>query len=158
MTALAQRPLALALNLTRTLLIGAFAITLIAALHPELRSKTRAAFLSDYRMIVSTARGDLIGNGGELVVAKVKTRDSLLLEIYEALSDGSQRLIERIEMADQRDGFFNFNGQAVNLAIDDIDGDGKPEILVPTFDANLVGRLSIYHYSAVAQGFQRLLR
>lgn len=135
-----------------------FAVMLLAALHPEVRSSMRTTLVKDFRMVVSTAHGDLTGSGVALTVAKVKTRDALFIEVYEPRSDGGQHLVERIELADKRDGYFNFNGQATNLAIDDIDGDGRPEILVPTFDHNLVGRLNIYRYNAGSRIFQRSLR
>jgi hypothetical protein len=131
---------------------------IVAALHPTVRSSMRSSFVKDYRMIVSTAHGDLLGNGTEMIVAKIRTRDSLFLEIYEPKDDGSQRLVERIEMPDHKDGYFNFNGEAMNLAIDDVDGDGRLDILAPSFDQNLVGHLNIYHFDQSSGVFQRALR
>lgn len=141
---------------SRIVLILAFAAFFIAALHPDVRSSMHTALVKDYRIILSTARGDLLGTGSEMTVAKIRTRDGLFIEIYEAKDDGSQRLVERFELADKKDGYFNFNGQATNLAIDDVDGDGRPEILVPSFDQNLVGHLNIYRYDQ--GGFHRALR
>lgn len=142
---------------TRALLVMLSAIMMVAALHPDLRSAVRGTFLKDYRMIVSTAHGDLLGDGSDLTVAKVRTRDALFVEIYESSTNGGQRLLERIELLDKRDGYFTFNGQPTNLAIDDIDGDGSPEILVPSFDQNLIGHISIYRYDKNARGFMRAM-
>ncbi len=147
-----------AFNFGRGILIVLFAAMLVAALHPAVRSAMRGSITHDYRMIVSTARGDLLKNGTELTVAKIRTRDSLFLEIYEPRNDGGQKLIGRIQLPDQKDGFFNFNGNATNLAIDDIDGDGRLEILAPSFDQNMVGHLNIYHYDQDSREFSRSLR
>ncbi len=142
----------------RLVLSTAFVTMLVAALHPEVRSQIRGAVLKDYRTIVSTAAGDLHGTGEALKVVKVKTRDALYLEVYASEIDGTQKLLEKIEMPDSKDGFFSFNGQATNLAVDDIDGDGRPEILAPSFDQNLVGHLNVYRYDESSQAFRRILR
>jgi len=156
--ALSPRLASILYQSTRIMLIGLSAVMMVAALHPDLRSAVRGTMLKDYRMVVSTAHGDLLGDGHDLTVAKVRTRNAMFIEIYEAADDGAQRLVERIELQDKRDGYFSFNGQATNLAIDDIDGDGRPEILVPSFDQNLIGRISVYHYDKDARSFNRALR
>lgn len=155
---LSQRSYNLFMNAGRAALVLIFAAMLVAALYPEARSTMRSTVMKDFRMVVSTAHGDLLGNGTNLTVAKVRTRDALFIEIYEPRIDGGQHLVERIELPDKKDGYFNFNGQATNLAIDDIDGDGRPEILVPSFDQNLVGHLNIYRYNQAQGAFQRSLR
>ncbi len=145
-------------RVTRVFLTGLFAIMLIVTLHPDVRTSVRGTFVKDFRTVVSTAKGHLAGDEREFTVAKVKTRDSMSLEIFEMSANGSQKLVEKIVMADQKDGYFNFNGQATNLAIDDIDGDGRPEILAPSFDTNLVGRLSVYNFDQASGNFQRIVR
>ena len=142
---------------------------LFSVLHPDVRTRARALLLKDFRTIVSTANADLIGDGSRFTVVKVKSRDSLSLEIYsstitdidmdkEGQGEGANRLIGRIEMPDKRDGYFNFNGQATNLAIDDINGDGRPEIIAPSFDQNLVGHLNVFQYNPDAKSFEHVTR
>jgi hypothetical protein len=147
-------------NVARFVLILAFVGMIVVALHPEVRTEARTTLMKDFRMVVSTAtaQGDLLGDGSKVTVAKIKTRDSLLLEVYQALADGTERLVERIELPHRKDGFFNFNGKATNLVIEDIDGDGRPEILAPGFDQNMVGHLNIYRYNQSEGSFQRALR
>jgi hypothetical protein len=142
----------------RGILILLALIMVAVALHPDFRFAARTTLLKEQRTIVSTAHGNLTGDGRDLTVAKIKTRDNLFVEIYESRDDGSQRLVERIELQDKRDGYFNFNGQATNLAIDDIDGDGKAEILVPSFDQSLIGHINVYHYDKTAGGFLKAMR
>lgn len=143
------------MNIGRAVLIAVFAILFISVLLPDVRSAIRQALLRDFRVVISTVHGDITGEGIEFTVAKIRTRDSLLIEIYRPQDDGSQKLLSRITLPEKKDGFFNFNGQATNLAIDDIDGDGLKEILVPTFDQNMVGHLHIYRYDASSGSFQK---
>lgn len=142
----------------RTALIGLCGMMMVVALHPDVRSGVRTAVMGDYRQVVSTAQGHLAGDARMFTVAKVKTRDSLSLEIFETVGNGQQKLVEKIALADSRDGFFDFNGQATNLAIDDINGDGRPEILAPTFDNNMVGRLNVYNFDPESNSFQKSIR
>lgn len=143
---------------SQALLVALFAVSLVAAVHPDARTEVRATFVKDYRLLVSSARADLVGNGVAYTVTKIKTRDSIFLEIFRPEADGSQKLMEKIELPDSRDGYFNFNGRVANLALEDIDEDGKAEILVPSFDGDLVGRLSIFKYNDGANGFERVQR
>lgn len=133
-------------------------LAFVAVVHPDVRASVRSQLRADYRTVISTAKGDLNGNGSIYTVAKVKTRDNIYLEIFENIADQAPKLVERIELSDARDAYFNFNGQATNLAIDDVDGDGRPEILAPTFDRNLVGRLNVFQYSDSTHDFQKVIR
>lgn len=158
------------LALLRAAQVGMTALAVSAmaiVLHPDLRTYARSVVRQDFRTVVSTARGDLTGTGSLYTVAKVKTRDNMYLEIFQTIADGAPQLVERIELADSRDAFFNFNaGEGAtndktitsNLAIADIDGDGRPEILAPTFDRNLVGRLNVVRYNDSTNGFSQIVR
>lgn len=138
--------------------VGAF----VAVTHPDVRAAVRGTLRSDFRTVISTAKGDLSGTGSMYTVAKVKTRDNIYLEIFETVADAAANsaphLVERIELADARDAYFNFDGQATNLAIEDINGDGRPEILAPTFDRNLVGRLNVFQYDDATRDFRKIIR
>jgi hypothetical protein len=148
----------IALMITRATL-GAFAILMmIAALNPDIRSGLRASLLNDQRQVVSTAKGHLAGDSRMFTVAKVKTAGALSLEIFEVIGNGQEKLVEKIELADARDGYFDFNGHSSNLAIDDVNGDGRPEILAPTFDNNLVGHLNVYNLDPESNSIQKVIR
>jgi hypothetical protein len=134
------------------------ALGLLASASPELRASLRSGALTDYRSVISTAQGHLLGDQALFTVAKIKTRDALFLEIYETEQSGQNRFVDRIQLSDKRDGFFNFNGHATNLAVADLDGDGRPNILAPTFDEDLVGRLNVFKYDPRARGFHRSVR
>lgn len=137
--------------------VALFAASLLTALHPDVRAQVRGSLLGDYRMVVSSAHGDLSSDGTSFNIIKVKTREDLVLEVYKGSSEGKYELVEKIQMPQQRDGYFSFNGQATNLAVDDIDGDGRPEILVPSFDRDLVGHLNVFRFDPTAKNFQKVL-
>ena len=136
--------------------VALFAASLLCALHPDVRSQVRNSILSDYRMVVSSAKGDLLSDGTAFSIMKIKTRTDLFLEVYRT-ADGKHELVEKIHMPEQRDGYFSFNGEATNLAVSDIDGDGRPEILVPSFDRDLVGHLNVFRFDPGAKNFQKVL-
>ncbi len=133
-------------------------VAFFAAIIPSVRSEVRGSILKDFRTVVSTATADLSGDGSLYTVAKIKTRNNIYLEIFSSLASGAPRLVERIELTDSRDAFFNFDGQATNLAIEDVNGDGQKEILAPTFDRNLVGRLNVIQYNSTTGGFNKVVR
>lgn len=134
------------------------ALAMFASVQPELRATIRAASLSDRRSVLSTVDGNLLGDAVRFTVAKIRTRDALFIEIYEKPEEGTMKLVEKVQLADTRDGYFSFNGRATNLALTDIDGDGRPEILAPSFDADLIGRLNVYKYVPGSKGLQRIVQ
>ncbi len=148
----------LLLRLSQSVLSLMAILAFVGVVHPDVRASVRGTLRGDYRTVLSTAKGDLNGSGSLYTVAKVKTRDNIYLEVFESVADQAPRLVERIELSDARDAFFNFNGQATNLAIDDIDGDGRYEILAPTFDRNLVGRLNVFQYNSDTHDFHKIVR
>ncbi len=142
----------------RLFLVGGCVFAFAAALHPNTRLAIRGLVLQDYRNVLSSVEAQLTGSGSSFLIAKIESRDKLSLEIYQnALADGP-RLIEKIDIPNSTDGYFSFSGQASNLALDDIDGDGVLEILAPSFDRDLVGHLNIFRFNPDSQGLERVVR
>lgn len=149
-------PKDVAFRVGRLVLSALFIMMLVAVLHPTVRTEIRSQIVKDFRTVVSTAAGDLRGDGSKLTIIKVKTRQALVLEVYEPQLESAPKLLGRVEIPNAREGFFTFDGQATNLAVDDIDGDGQPEVLVPSFDTNMVGQLSVYRFDRDAQNLRRV--
>ena len=104
--------------------------------------------------LLSVVHGDLMNNGSMVKVEKFKTAEGIVLEFYTDIqSNGSRSLISRVEIPNARDGFFDHRGQAVQLAVVDLDGDGTMELLSPTFDGQLMAWLNPYHYSSEEKAF-----
>jgi len=145
------------MQMGRAVLVAFFLAALAAALHPTLRFEARSFLIADHRSVVSTVHGDLVGDGSDFTIVKVKTHENLFLEIYQPLANGTTKLVSRIPLADKKDGYFSFNGQATNLAIANVDGDGSSEIIAPSFDQNLVGHLNVFKYDPTSKDFHRVL-
>ncbi len=154
------KPRELATLFARTTMMAICALMMFAALHPETRNFVRSTLTpnADQRKVISTAQAHLAGDTRLFTVAKVKAGNVLALEIFENYGNGQQKLVEKIQLSDSRDGYFDFNGKSSNLALSDINGDGRPEILAPTFDNNLVGRLNIYGFDTETNAFQKMVR
>lgn len=121
----------------------------IVVLDSDLRSNVRSMIQPDYRVILAVAVADLDNSGTKYEILKVKTKEGLFLEVY-----GRQKLnklsiptlVASTKLPDKKDGYFTFNGDVTNLAVDDIDNDKKTEILATTFDNDLVAHLNVYRF------------
>ena len=110
--------------------------------------------VNQQEQILSVAHGDLMNDGSLVKVIKYKTLEGIVLEFYTDIQEnGSRSLISRVEIPNAKDGFFDHRGQAVQLAVADLDGDGTMELLSPTFDANLLAWLNPYYYSKEEKAF-----
>jgi hypothetical protein len=121
------------------------------------REFIRAVLFAEKREILAKAQGDLNGRGLNIVAIKVKTADTLSVEIYDwNLQKTGTQFRSRIILPEKRDAFMNFRDNAVNLALADVDNDGNLEIIAPTFDENLIPRLNVYKYQESTQSFERM--
>ena len=124
---------------------------------PETRELIRNLIISQSRVVLAKADADLPKGSGKISVIKVRTADTLAIEIFESDYQGQNlKFVKRTVLPEIRDAYFDFHGQATNLAISDLDSDGHLEILAPTFDENLVPRLNVYKYDAETKDLQRL--
>ncbi len=105
------------------------------------------------KQVLSVVYGDLLHNGSLIKVVKSKTVTGVTLDFYSETQNGSRYLISEVTIPNVSDGFFDHRGQAVQLAVVDVDGDGKMELLAPTFDKQLTAYLNPYHFSKDENGF-----
>ena len=126
--------------------------SLISALHPTIRGFIRSYFVKEYREVLSIATG-AIEAGKTFKVIKIKTSKGLFIEVYGDSPNQIRPLLDRIKLPDNKDGYFMIKGQATNLALKDIDGDNSMEIIVPTYDSNLVAHLNVYKYDPFSRRF-----
>lgn len=129
---------------------------LLVALNPQWRDSLRQKWHSQDRVLLSTALGDLMGDGSLVKVIKYQNSQGIHLEILAEGDGGSRPLIDRIYLSDRHNGFFDFQGQATQLALVDVDSDGKLELIAPTFDENLTAHLNVYKYNPTFKRFEPL--
>jgi len=145
--------------LQRLFFVGIWTLTMVAVLNSEVRTQIKGFFHMDSRQILSTLEGDILGTGVHAKVVKVSEKGQLYLEIFAPIGDSKTlSRISKISLANKKDGYFTFNGQATNLALDDINGDGLLEILAPSFDSNFIAHLHIFRYNNNTKQFDRVLK
>lgn len=121
---------------------------------PDRRDDLRRKWMTSDRQVLAKIEADLTGRGDRFVVIKVLTSDSLSLEYYRVNSaTGSPEYLARSVLPEKRDGQFNYQGNATNLALADLNFDQNLEILAPAFDDNLVPRLHVFEYDSATDSF-----
>jgi hypothetical protein len=87
---------------------------------------------------------------------KILEDQTLSLEIYsKPNSDGTPNMIQKISLAESRDAYFSFMGNATNLALSDTDQNGTLDILAPTYDDQMTARLHLFEFNTTTQKFDR---
>ncbi len=126
----------------------AFALIFIV-INPEMRSHARSVFIPNTRVILALAKAPLDDSGEDLQILKVKNEQGLFIEVYGQEKIGNMmfpKLLASAKMPDKKDGYFTYNGQVTNMAIDKINNDTQREILVTSYDENMVAHLNVYKY------------
>ena len=137
-------------NLYQIISIPILAGLFVIVLNSEIRAQLRGVLRPQYRVVLGVAEADLTGSGQMNKIIKYKTQDGLFLEVYgyeDRAKWGPQpQLLASAKLPDKKDGYFTLNGQVTNLAVDDLNGDHKLEILATSFDDNLVAHINAYRF------------
>lgn len=127
---------------------------LIAVVNPHIRNRIRTRFETNQRVMLTTTSGDLLHDGRKIEVIKYKGPEGISLEVLAGDKTGSKTIVDRIVLPDHHDGLFNFEGHVTGLAVADIDGDGRIELMAPTFDDQLVPHLNLFRYNPETKKFE----
>lgn len=141
------------LMLRRFILFLPVLIVFILVLNEEVRSQIRGILSPHDRQILSVVSGQ-ISPKTFVKIIKIRAEQNIVLEVYEIKGHSDPQMLGLISLNDRRDGYVNFGGRAINLAIEDVDQDGQPEILAPSFDENLVAHLNIFKFDPVSKSFR----
>ncbi|MBK9322142.1 MAG: hypothetical protein IPM97_04150 [Bdellovibrionaceae bacterium] len=137
------------------LILLALAVTTVAVI-PSLRQEFKGYFFPNERKILAKIRGDLTGQGALFTILKIQSGEDLFLEVYIEEGPDDSALLAKINLTEKRDGYFSLKGNATNLGLTDVDGDGTLEIIAPTFDDQMVARLNIYKFNIQTRNFDRV--
>ena len=125
-----------------------FCLITICVLKDGIRENLHDMFTFHQREVLSTATGNIFSDGQKVKVIKVRKDDEFFLEIYGngANFPSAPLLLSRIPLSFKKDAYINFRGISSNLALYDIDGDNRLEIVVPGYERDLSTRINIYKY------------
>ena len=125
-----------------------FCLITICVLKDSIRENLHHIFTFHQREVLSTATGNIFSDRQKAKVIKVRKNDKFFLEIYGNDADfpSTPLLLSRIPLSFKKDAYINFKGISSNLALYDVDGDNKLEILVPGYERDLSARINIYKY------------
>lgn len=103
--------------------------------------------------ILSVAAADLYPNSPFKKVVKISTAEGIALRIF-TNEDGIEVLMTQIDLGDPFDAFYEINTRPTNLALNDINGDGVPEIIAPTYSFQWLPKLNIFRFNKENQSFE----
>ena len=145
--------------LLRIILSGLAIAAAIFAFNPDLRKLVQSQFSpSPYRRVLATVSGDLLNSGKDFKVIKIRSHEGLFIEIYEDFKNNTRPIFARIQLPDRKDGYVHIQGQATNLALDDLDGDGVLEVIAPSFDNSFKAHLNVFKYNETTHSYEALKR
>ncbi|MCB0377182.1 MAG: hypothetical protein KDD33_01690 [Bdellovibrionales bacterium] len=127
--------------------LGLFALSILVSfliIHPRIRQWARDNFLDKERKILSqleTAYGDT-----QVKILKISNWQGMFLEVYQLSSEGNFDLLDRAQLTDSKDAFYNFKDKKLNLFLKDVNEDGVAEILLPSMDKNMKPHINIYSF------------
>ncbi len=140
------------------LLAAALMVMTAIALVPSLRSQARSWVFSNGREILAKTSGHVTPEGPFVSVFKIREDGFLTLEVYVTGEDSSaDRLLQKIDLSETRDGYVNFQGNATNLALSDADYDGAMDIIAPTFDDQMTPRLNVFRFNRALNSFEKIV-
>lgn len=93
----------------------------------------------------------------QYLLLKIREGEDLFLEVFQVNEAGLPvGSLQRLELTGQQDAYFNFQGNASNLAQSDVDQDGTPEVLAPGVDLDGQFRLNIFKFDSSLKRFEAL--
>lgn len=133
--------------LVLTILIAGTAA--IAASQESLRNYLWTEYFSKKRKVLAYQNFFPKNTNLKVDILKVAGFKELFLEIHITKTDGSVfRSSKRTILPYSNDVFFHVGGQAFNLALVDINGDGNPEIVTSAQDDDLRSQIYIFNFNS----------
>lgn len=151
------------MKLLMLFLLIAAVLSAAVSIIPSWRQKAQEHLLhSDRKILAKVVTRIDLNKPDEFFIFKIQQGDQLFVEVYKQIKDESgthdaeSQFLTKILLAEKKDAFVNFQGNATNLAVTDMDHDGKQEIIIPSYDNEISPRLNIYKYNEETQSFDRL--
>jgi hypothetical protein len=146
------------IKLLMAFLLVAAAFSAAVSVIPSWRRQAQAFFFNSDRKILAKVVTPIdLRKPEEFLIFKIQQNDQLFVEVYKKNSSQEEAIfLTKILLAEKKDAFVNFQGNATNLAVSDMDRDGILEIIIPSYDNEVTPRLNIYKYNESSGSFDRL--
>ena len=109
---------------------------------PSLRSYLVNSFSPTSTEVLSVL--EMSVNERKVKILKVRRKGKLFVEIYGVPENSNPVLIDRETLTDIKDAHYKFGEGRSNLFLQDVDGEGLPEVIAPTYDKNMQAHLNIF--------------
>jgi len=126
----------------------------ILLFQPAVREMTTEWVYSTDRKILSIVKTEI--SEEPIHFLKVRVANVIYLEVYRPGMDRAQELLARAELTDSKDAFYKLPSGESNLFLQDVDGDGNPEVVAPSYDKNMIAHLNIYQFDLSSKELRKL--
>lgn len=142
------------MNINKTLIFSAlFFVLSLGLLFMDSPRKQIQNFMKPKNQVLSVVTGDMYPASPIKKVVKTMTDSGILLSVF-TLREGKERLLGEIQIGDPFDAYYELNNRPTNLALNDMNGDGYPEIIAPTFNLSWQAKLNIFRFNKENQQFE----
>ena len=108
-----------------------------------------------FQQTLQKVDGPLVESDMDVRILKVKHEDKIYLEFLSKQPDDSYLKINSVELKGNRDGYFEeYGGKVASLFLLDHDGDGRLDVLAPTFDRFFFPRSNYVVYNEKTGKFE----
>ncbi len=104
--------------------------------------------------VLSIVTGDMYPLSPIKKVVKSMTDQGIVLMVY-TTENGQEYLLGKIELGDPFDAYYELNQRPTNLALNDMNGDGLPEIIAPTYTLGWQPKLNVFRFNEENQQFEQ---
>ncbi len=145
-------------KLLKAFFVAVHSLSLLTVFHPGIRGSIKSFFKGANRNVLSSINTKLDSTDAEYNILKVRADGNLFLEVYSTDIIGTISLLEKYQLPDDHDAYFNFGGTMSNLVVADIEKTGIPQIVVPSFDKDLIGHLNVFQFDSTSRSLMRFTR
>ena len=145
-------------KLLKSFFIAIHSLSLLSVFHPGIRNAIKSVVKGSNRNVLSSINTKLDSTDNDYNILKVRSDGNLFLEVYSTDAVGTISLLEKYQLPDDHDAYFNFGGTMSNLVVADIEKTGIPQIVVPSFDKDLVGHLNVFQFDSTSRSLMKFTR
>ena len=130
-------------------------INIIFIFHPlKAKNWLYKIYRKPLKQTLQIANAPLIENSLDIRILKVRSKNKIYLEFLSKQADDSYLEINSVELKGSREGYFEYWGEMTSLLILDDDGDGKLDVIAPTFDKYFRPQVNLVIYNKKTKQFE----